>query len=67
MAAPTPASQLRAWDRDDLDTSLAQARISIVVTVVGHNHTRFERQHIVAVFPLLALGLEFVTARRHLA
>src|SRR5215218_10899469 len=62
MAAAAAAAELAAPDGDDFDTGLAQERVGVGVAVVGDDDARLERHHVVAVVPLLALGLVGVAA-----
>src|SRR6185437_7555470 len=62
MAATPPAPQLGAANGDDLDAGLAQKRVGIGIAVVGHDHTGLESDDVVAVVPLLPLGLPAVAA-----
>src|SRR5215212_5773506 len=63
-AARTAASarELGAGDRDDLDAGVAQARVGVDIALVGDDDAGGDREHVVAVVPLLALGLVPVAA-----
>src|SRR6478672_6896110 len=60
-AASAPA-ELRAGDGDDLDAGLGQAFVRVDVALVGDDDTGCDGEHVVAVVPLLALGLVVVAA-----
>ena len=62
VAAAAAAAELLAADGDDLDAGLAQQRVGVGVAVVADDHARLERDDVVAVVPLLALGVEGVAA-----
>src|SRR5947209_7630844 len=62
MSTAATAAQLRAFNRDDLDTLLAQQCVGVDVSVVGDNDARLECNDVVAVVPLFALLFEWVTA-----
>ena len=62
MAAAAAAAEFRAAHRDHLDPGLAQQRVGVRVAIVGHDHAGLERDDVVAVVPLLALGLPGVAA-----
>src|SRR5262252_6824857 len=62
VAAAAALAELEALDRDDLDAGLAQRGVGARVALVGDDHPGFEGDHVVAVVPLLALGLERVAA-----
>jgi hypothetical protein len=62
-ARPSAAApQLGAGDRDDLDARVPQASVGVDVALVGHDDAGRDREHVVAVVPLLALGLVAVAA-----
>src|ERR687896_2527232 len=62
-ARPSAAApQLGAGDGDDLDAGVAQAGVGVDVALVGHDDAGRDRQHVVAVVPLLAFGLVAVAA-----
>src|SRR5262249_60526459 len=63
-AVPAAAAlpQLKALDRDHLDPGLAQRGVGTGVALVGDHHAGLERDHVVPVVPLLALGLDVVPA-----
>ena len=56
MAAAAAAAEFRAADGDHLDAGLAQQRVGVDVAVVADDHAGLERDDVVAVVPLLALG-----------
>src|SRR6476661_2514435 len=62
VAAAAAAAELRAGDRADLDARLLQLPDRGLVALVPDDHARAERDHVVPVVPLLALGLELVAA-----
>src|SRR5690606_18596168 len=57
-----PAAELRARYRDHLDALLAQAGVGVHVAVVGDHYAGLEREHVVALVVLLALGAEGIAA-----
>ena len=59
---PRPRPSSRAADGDHLDAGLAQQRVGVGVAVVGDDDAGLERHDVVAVVPLLALGLVGVAA-----
>jgi gamma-glutamyl-gamma-aminobutyrate hydrolase PuuD len=61
MTATTAAAELGSAHRDDFDAGLAQQCVCVGVTVIGHNYARLERDDVVAIIPLLALGLPRVS------
>jgi hypothetical protein len=69
--AAAAAAELGAGDRDDLDPLAAQAGVGVDVALVADDHAGRDREDVVAVVPLLALGLVDVAAgleqaqRRH--
>src|SRR5215467_1310921 len=65
MAAAAAAAELLAGDRVDLDSGLRQLLVRRLVALVGDDHAGRERDDVVAVVPLVALGLELVPAGRH--
>src|SRR6185312_1650242 len=62
MAAAAAATKLGPANRDHFDAGLSEQRIRVPVAVVGHDDAGLERHHVVAVIPLLALGLVDVAA-----
>ena len=62
MAAATTAPEFGTGNGDDLDPRSAQQGIGIDVAVVSDDDARLEGDHVVAVVPLLALGLIRVPA-----
>ena len=62
MRAAAAAAELEPLDRDDLDARLAQRGVGARVALVGDDDAGLERDDVVAVVPLLALGLERVAA-----
>ena len=62
MAAAAAAAEFGAAHGDHLDPGLAQQRVGVGVAVVGDHHAGLERHDVVAVVPLLALGLPGVAA-----
>ena len=59
---PRPEPSSEPAIRDDLDAGLLEAGVGLVVALVGDRHPRRERQGVVAVVPLLALGGDRVEA-----
>src|SRR5215472_3725753 len=57
VAATAPLSEFRSLNRDHLDASFAELGIGVVVAIVGYDHTGLQRDHVVAILPLLALSL----------
>lgn len=53
MTAAATTAKFRSAQGDDLDPGLAQKRVCMGVAVVGHDHTGFEGDDIIAVIPLL--------------
>src|SRR5262249_34104116 len=64
VGAAASTTELEALDRDHLDAGLAQLRVGVGVALVGHDHARLQGDQVVAVVPLLALGLVLVAAGR---
>src|SRR6516225_3680036 len=62
VAAAAALAELEALDRDHLDPGLAQRGVGAGVALIRDDHPGFERDHVVAVVPLLPLGLERVPA-----
>src|SRR5687767_3668314 len=62
VPAAAAAAEFLAADGDDLDARLAEQRVGVGVAVVPDDHARLERNDVVAVVPLLALGVEGVAA-----
>ena len=62
-----PAAELLAVDRDDLDAAVARAVVRVDVPLVGHDDAGRDREHVVAVVPLLTLGLEAIATGLELA
>ena len=60
MAAAAATPELLAGDRQHLDAGLRELRVRRLVALVGDDDTRLERDDVVAVVPLVALGLELV-------
>src|SRR3974390_1759467 len=58
----TATTELETLDGDDFDARLAQGGVGAGVTFVGDHHSRSQGHDVVAVVPLLALGLEVVAA-----
>src|SRR4051794_39742474 len=65
VAAAPPAAELLARDRKDLDAGLGEARVRRLVPLVADDDAGGHGNDVVAVVPLLALGLEGVAAGRH--
>src|SRR5690606_10672852 len=65
VAAATAAPQFAGADGDDLDAGLAQQGIGVGVAVVADDHARLQADHVVAVIPLLALGLVGIATGFH--
>src|SRR6185436_12945785 len=62
MPAAASATELRPAHRDHLDPGLAQQGVGVCVPVVPDHDTGRERHDVVAVVPLLALGLPDIAA-----
>src|SRR6185312_9995398 len=62
VATAAALAELEARNGDHFDTGLAQGGIGAGVAFVGDDHAGLERDHVVAVVPLLPLGLEGVPA-----
>ena len=62
MAAAASASELGAGDREHLDPGLGELGVGRLVALVGDDDAGRERDDVVAVVPLVALGLELVAA-----
>ena len=60
--AAAAAAELGAGDRDDLDAGAAQPRVGVDVALVGDDDAGRDGEDVVAVVPLLALGLVAVAA-----
>ena len=60
--AAATATELEAGDRDHLDPLAAQPRVGVDVALVGDDDARRDGEDVVAVVPLLALGLVAVAA-----
>ena len=58
VAAAAALAELEALDGDHLDAGLAQRGVGAGVALVGDDDPGLERDDVVAVVPLLALGLE---------
>jgi hypothetical protein len=56
------AAELGPPDRDHLDPVVPQPRVRLDVALVGDDHARRQCEHVVAVLPLLPLGLVAVAA-----
>src|SRR6185503_14473308 len=65
VAAAAATAELGARDRPDLDAGLLHLPDRRLVPLVADHHTGAERDDVVAVVPLLALGLELVPACRN--
>ena len=63
MAAAAAPAELLAGDREHLDAGLGELRVGRLVALVRDDDARLERDDVVAVVPLVALGLELVAAR----
>ena len=59
---PRPRPSSLPGDGDDLDAGLAELRVGVDVALVGDDDARGDGEHVVAVVPLLALGLALVAA-----
>src|SRR5207253_283703 len=64
VAAAASATELLARDRADLDPGLGELRVRGLVALVRDDDAGRERDDVVAVVPLVALGLELVAAGR---
>ena len=64
MAATAAAAKLGPPHGDDLDACLSEQRIGVSVAVVGHDNAGLQRDDVVAIIPLLALGLVDVAPGR---
>ena len=62
VAATAALAELGAVDGQDLDAVLAHERVGVLVALVGDDDAGLERHDVVAVVPLLALGLPLVAA-----
>src|SRR4029079_7167721 len=62
VAAAAALADLGAVDRQDLDPGLAHQRVGELIALVGDDHAGLEGDDVVAVVPLLALGLPRVGA-----
>ena len=62
MAATAALADLGAVDGQDLDAGLAHQRVGELVALVGDDDAGLQRDDVVAVVPLLALGLPGVAA-----
>ena len=60
--AAAAAAELGAGDRDDLDALAPEPRVRVDVALVGDDDAGRDREDVVAVVPLLALGLVLVAA-----
>ena len=60
--AATATAQLAAGDGDDLDAGLAELRVGVDVALVRDDDAGSDGEDVVAVVPLLALGLAVVPA-----
>src|SRR4051794_105162 len=65
VAASAPTAQLLAGDRVHLDAGGGELHVGRLVALVPHDDSRRERDDVVAVVPLIALGLEGIAARRN--
>src|SRR3954452_14755238 len=65
VPAAAALAELEPLDRDDLDAGLTHLGDRVGVALVGDDHTRLERDDVVAVVPLLALLLVGVTTGLH--
>ena len=57
MAATTSTTQFGSLDCDNFDASFTQFRIRVIVAIIGHDYSWLKGKHIIAVLPLLSLGL----------
>src|SRR6478609_9439619 len=64
MAASAAAPELLARDRVHLDAGLGELEVGGLVALVGDDDARGQRDDVVAVVPLVSLGLELVAAGR---
>src|SRR5215469_16748564 len=55
VAAAAALTELEPFDRDHFDPGLAQRGVGAGVALVGDEHPGLERDHVVAVVPLLPL------------
>ena len=62
MAATAALADLGSVDREDLDPGLPHQRVRELVALVGDDDAGLQRHDVVAVVPLLALGLPGVAA-----
>src|SRR6266404_407007 len=65
VAATAATTELLAGDRVNLDSGCGQPRIGRLVSLVRDDDAGRERHEVVAVVPLVALGLELVATCRH--
>src|SRR6185312_12552375 len=64
MATAAPAAELLAGNRVHLDSGLRELRVRRLVALVGDHRARPQRDDVVPVVPLIALGLELVSPGR---
>src|SRR3954452_13995205 len=64
MASAAPLAELLAGDRVHLDAGLLELEVRRLVALVGDDDAGREGDDVVAVVPLVALGLELVAAGR---
>src|SRR5690349_6502596 len=64
VASAAAATELLPGDRVDLDAGFLELEVGGLVALVGDDHARGQRDDVVAVVPLVALGLELVAAGR---
>src|SRR5205085_8028045 len=58
VATAAALAELEALDGDDLDAGLAERGVAAGVALVGDDNAGLDGDHVVAVVPLLALGLD---------
>src|SRR4029453_4059326 len=64
VAAAASATQLLTSDGEHLDAGLGELRVRRLVALVTDDDARLERDHVVAVVPLVPLRLELVATGR---
>src|SRR5262249_59846110 len=62
VTAAAAAAEFAATDRDHLDPLLPEEGVGVDVAVIGDDHPRLDGHDVVAVIPLLPLGLVVVAA-----
>ena len=57
MAAATSSAQFGSLDGDNFDASFTKFCVRVIVAIIGHDDSWLKSKHIIAVLPLLPLGL----------